>query len=117
MINTEDELLLSHCADLLRLCVDNCMLTYSRFLDMRQQSLVYGKFHREAGFRLFFFGGYDEAERAVAYARRWALDRNPLFVDFTGQGGNCTNFVSQCVLAGSCVMNLAVFCRRTWIRC
>ena len=44
--------------------------------------------------------------RAVAYARRWALSRNPLFTDFTGQGGNCTNFVSQCVLAGSCVMDL-----------
>ncbi|MBQ1956928.1 MAG: amidase domain-containing protein [Clostridia bacterium] len=44
-------------------------------------------------------------QRAVEYARRWALDRNPLFVDFTGQGGNCTNFVSQCVYAGSCVMN------------
>ena len=44
-------------------------------------------------------------ERAVTYARRWALDRNPLFVDFSGFGGNCTNFVSQCVLAGSCTMN------------
>lgn len=44
-------------------------------------------------------------ERAVAYARRWALDRNPLFADFTGRGGNCTNFVSQAVLAGSCTMN------------
>ena len=44
-------------------------------------------------------------ERAVTYARRWALDRNPLFVDFTGVGGHCTNFVSQCVLAGSCTMN------------
>lgn len=44
-------------------------------------------------------------ERAVEYARRWALDRNPLFIDFTGIGGNCTNFVSQCVLAGSCTMN------------
>lgn len=44
-------------------------------------------------------------ERAVEYAMRWALDRNPLFVDFTGIGGNCTNFVSQCVLAGSCTMN------------
>lgn len=44
-------------------------------------------------------------ERAVMYARRWALSRNPLFIDFTGIGGNCTNFVSQCVLAGSCVMN------------
>ena len=44
-------------------------------------------------------------ERAVEYARRWALSRNPLFTDFTGRGGNCTNFVSQCVFAGSCVMN------------
>ena len=44
-------------------------------------------------------------ERAVEYARRWALDRNPLFFDFTGRGGNCTNFVSQAVLAGSCTMN------------
>ena len=43
--------------------------------------------------------------RAVEYARTWALSRNPLFTDFTGRGGNCTNFVSQCVLAGSCVMN------------
>ena len=44
-------------------------------------------------------------ERAVEYARRWALDRNPLFIDFTEIGGNCTNFVSQAVLAGSCTMN------------
>ena len=43
--------------------------------------------------------------RAVEYARRWALSRNPLFYDFTGGGGNCTNFVSQAVLAGSLVMN------------
>ncbi|MBQ3640280.1 MAG: amidase domain-containing protein [Clostridia bacterium] len=44
-------------------------------------------------------------DRALTYARRWALDRNPLFTDFSGIGGNCTNFASQCVLAGSCVMN------------
>ena len=44
-------------------------------------------------------------ERAVEYALRWALSRNPLFPDFTGIGGDCTNFISQCVLAGSCVMN------------
>ena len=44
-------------------------------------------------------------EYAVAYARRWALTRNPLFIDFTGIGGNCTNFVSQCLLAGSSVMD------------
>ena len=43
--------------------------------------------------------------RAVEYARRWALDRNPLYYDYTGIGGNCTNFVSQCVYAGCCTMN------------
>ncbi len=43
--------------------------------------------------------------RAVEYARRWALSRNPLFIDFTGQGGNCTSFVSQCIFAGAPIMN------------
>ena len=47
---------------------------------------------------------YDRS-RAVEYARRWALSRNPLYIDFTGQGGNCTNFVSQCLFAGCGVMN------------
>ena len=44
-------------------------------------------------------------DRAVEYAKKWAFSRNPLFTDFTGIGGNCTNFVSQSVLAGSCTMN------------
>ena len=47
---------------------------------------------------------YDR-RRAVEYARRWALNRNPLFIDFTGQGGNCTSFVSQCIFAGAPIMN------------
>jgi hypothetical protein len=42
---------------------------------------------------------------AVEYARKWALSRNPIFPDFTGIGGNCTNFISQCLLAGSSVMD------------
>ena len=44
-------------------------------------------------------------ERAVEYARKWAFSRNPLFNDYTGLGGNCTNFVSQSLYAGSCTMN------------
>lgn len=44
-------------------------------------------------------------ERAVEYARRWAFARNPLFSDYTGIGGDCTNFVSQCLYAGGCQMN------------
>ena len=44
-------------------------------------------------------------ENAVKYAQKYALVRNPLYFTFEGIGGNCTNFVSQCILAGSCVMN------------
>lgn len=44
-------------------------------------------------------------ERALTYARRWALARNPLFNDYSPYGGNCTNFASQCLLAGALVMN------------
>ena len=47
---------------------------------------------------------YDR-ERAVTYAETWALGRNPLFLNFAGQGGDCTNFTSQCLLAGSCTMD------------
>lgn len=47
---------------------------------------------------------YDRT-RALTYARTWANARNPLFINFTGQGGDCTNFASQVLLAGSCVMN------------
>lgn len=47
---------------------------------------------------------YDR-ERAVAYARRWALGRNPAYLNFDGLGGDCTNFVSQCLYAGCNVMN------------
>lgn len=42
---------------------------------------------------------------AVAYARKWALGRNPAFYDFEDIGGDCTNFASQCIYAGTNVMN------------
>ena len=47
---------------------------------------------------------YDRAA-AVRYARRWAYGRNPAFYDYEQIGGDCTNFASQCVYAGSGVMN------------
>ena len=47
---------------------------------------------------------YDRAA-AVAYARRWALGRNPDYYSFSGIGGDCTSFVSQCIYAGAGVMN------------
>lgn len=44
-------------------------------------------------------------ENAVTYARKFAFSQNPLFSNFAGIGGNCTNFISQAVYAGSCEMN------------
>ena len=44
-------------------------------------------------------------ERAIAYAKRYAFSQNPVFGNFRGIGGNCTNFVSQSIYAGSCQMN------------
>lgn len=42
---------------------------------------------------------------AVAYAHTWAYGRNPAFYDYEKIGGDCTNFASQCVYAGSGIMN------------
>ena len=42
---------------------------------------------------------------AVRYAHRWAYDRNPAYYDFSELGGDCTNFASQCLYAGSGVMD------------
>lgn len=42
---------------------------------------------------------------AVEYAHQWAFGRNPAFYDFSEIGGDCTNFASQCLYAGTGVMN------------
>lgn len=42
---------------------------------------------------------------AVEYARTWALKRNPAYYSFSGLGGDCANFASQCIHAGAGVMN------------
>ena len=42
---------------------------------------------------------------AVAYAHRWAYDRNPAFYDYERIGGDCTNFASQCLYFGTGIMN------------
>ncbi len=43
---------------------------------------------------------YDR-EKAVAYARQWALSHNPAFANYENYGGDCTNFISQCIHAGN----------------
>lgn len=48
--------------------------------------------------------GYNRAA-AISYADKWALGRNPAYYDFEYIGGDCTNYISQCIFAGAGVMN------------
>lgn len=47
---------------------------------------------------------YDRSS-ALTYAERWALKRNPAYYNFDLLGGDCTNFASQCLFAGSKIMD------------
>ncbi|MGL6106009.1 amidase domain-containing protein [Romboutsia sp.] len=47
---------------------------------------------------------YDR-QAAVDYAQKWALSRNPKYMDYEDWGGDCTNFISQCLIAGRIPMD------------
>jgi hypothetical protein len=47
---------------------------------------------------------YDR-NKAIAYAHKWAFLRNSNYYSFDLIGGDCTNFISQCLYAGCGVMN------------
>lgn len=47
---------------------------------------------------------YDR-EKVKAYAKKWTYGRNPAYYNYDGIGGDCTNFASQCIYAGSKIMN------------
>lgn len=44
---------------------------------------------------------------AINYASEYATKRNPTYYNFDKIGGNCTNFVSQCIYAGAKIMNFS----------
>ena len=56
---------------------------------------------------------YDR-EAAVAYARAHVDERNGDWHDYSGEGGNCQNFVSQCLLAGGIPMDTEGSARWKW---
>ncbi len=43
--------------------------------------------------------------KAKEYAKKWAYGRNPKYYNFDSIGGDCTSFISQCIYAGSGIMN------------
>ncbi len=51
--------------------------------------------------------GYDR-RAAVRHALQWAYARDPRFYDFHDIGGDCTNYVSQCLYAGCSEMNYSL---------
>ena len=59
-------------------------------------------------------------QTAANYAMRWALSRNPKFPNYSfaapnpGGGGDCTNFISQCLLAGGWPMVEGGFGQWNW---
>ncbi len=44
---------------------------------------------------------------AVEYAQKWWNSRNPKFYNFDNLGGDCTNFVSQCLNFGLIEMDIS----------
>ena len=46
-----------------------------------------------------------DIQAMIDYAKKWAYLRNPEYYNFEEIGGDCTNFVSQCLYAGGAVMN------------
>lgn len=44
-------------------------------------------------------------QKVYEYAKKWAYGRNPNYYNFDPVGGDCTNFVSQCIYAGCSEMN------------
>lgn len=48
---------------------------------------------------------YYNRQNVINYAKKWAYGRNPKYYNYDSLGGDCTNFISQCIFAGSQVMN------------
>ena len=44
-------------------------------------------------------------QKVFEYAKKWAYGRNQNYYNFDPVGGDCTNFVSQCIYAGCGQMN------------
>ena len=58
-------------------------------------------------FYILCFMSYNR-QKAVEYAFKWWNNRNPQFYNFDSLGGDCTNFINQCLNAGGIVMDNTV---------
>jgi hypothetical protein len=77
-------------------------------MQAHREAFAYTGFIKDAGGLFVMFhnmlAGYNR-QAALEYSNFWALRRNPQYYDYSDLGGDCTNFISQCIYAGSGVMN------------
>ncbi len=60
----DDKILLAHFSDRITSCKNDCVITHTRFLDIRQQSLFLS-YPKDKQVVSLLFGGYDSAERKI----------------------------------------------------
>lgn len=60
----DDRILLAHFGDRITACKDDCIITHTRFLDLRQQSLFLS-YPKDKQVVSLLFGGYGSAERKI----------------------------------------------------
>lgn len=65
-MTSDEKILLAKIEDKARLCSDNSMITNSVFLDMHERSVVSSAKKSFGGVRMFFYGGFSDAERNIA---------------------------------------------------
>lgn len=46
--------------------------------------------------------------KAIEYAKKYVYNYNPAYYNFSSIGGDCTNFISQCVWAGDKTMDYSL---------
>ncbi len=74
IIDKSDEILIKQIQGRLSQCEDQCILTHSSFLDVRQSTLLENLFR---GSKHLFYGGYEDAERRIMVFLPDYLDEIP----------------------------------------
>lgn len=65
-MTSDEKILLASVEDKARQCSENSMITNSVFLDMHERSVVSGMKNPYGDTRMFFYGGFGDAERNIA---------------------------------------------------